>query len=302
MTVSQTQSADGGGASPAAFTFISLAHQVDVYFTPRSFTPRVDRFTSTHPAIMPSTSNSTSHGRKGRITWSRQLKLCLHLLHTEFDLQRLQRVQVFNVVFERYLTSCGLSDGTTSNTIQSQYAERFKSAARDWASICQPPATTQDSEDRQALKARIHDALSTLESLNAPRSTLPTQQHSHSGSRHSRPAATVTNLATTTRSGFREAFAEATYHPPSTPERVTQPSAVVVIPKGPTIIRSTQLPTPSKSKSPRSRQPRSPKVAYKRNDGSTILISPRTFKAIEKRVQPVPEWKAHPPLPGLLFR
>ncbi|KAK4507903.1 hypothetical protein PRZ48_001638 [Zasmidium cellare] len=245
---------------------------------------------------MPSTKASQG---KGKIVWTRDLKLCLHLMHTDFDIQRAQRVQVFNIVFERYLTGCGLTEGAASNTIESQYGERRKPTTRDWPSICQPPTTTADFEAREVLTERIRDALSTLKSTGGRRPAKSTRVTPATAPERSRRASAVAGPST-----FRAAVAEASYQPPATPSRASRTSAMVVISTPTSKAIAAQLPTPtkSKSKSPRKRQDPSPKVAVPRYDGSTFAVSPEVAAKVGTEVKQVPQLVAHPPLPALLFR
>lgn len=241
-----------------------------------------------------------ANNRNGRVVWTRDLKLCLHMLYTEFEFSGAKRAQIFNKVFEEYLIDCGLPEGAAVSKLQVQYQERHKPKARDWSSICQPPASAEDSRVRDTIRARIRDALSALSSEGSGRPRAFTRR-----ARSPNEIAPVVDdvVATppdsTTRSSkFRSAIATAAYDDPSTPTPVTRSSAIVVIPTKP---NTAQQRTPP-SKSPRSTQHKTPKVAFKRNDGSTIMVCPKSFKGIQTRVRPVPERKAHPPLPALLFR
>ncbi|KAF2172438.1 hypothetical protein M409DRAFT_17671 [Zasmidium cellare ATCC 36951] len=234
---------------------------------------------------------------KGKITWNGELKSCLHIMHTDFDLHRTQRVQIFNIVFKRYLTSCGLAEGAESNTIESQYHERKKPTARDWPSVCQPPATARDIEAREALRTRIREALSTLQSQYRPATATEADQGPSVAPQSSAP---VESAATPVRSSrFRAAVAQATYHPPTTPQPTTLASAFAVIPRVATKRRAT-LATPAAAAKQKASTSRSPKVAHYKKDGTKFMKSPHT--TVHQRPDKVSEWAAHPPLSGLLFR
>lgn len=66
--------------------------------------------------------------------WTREQRLALHLLHTEFDMASIHIVEALNIKFDAHLRSCGFEGGIGGSALMSLYRDR-KRNHENWADI-----------------------------------------------------------------------------------------------------------------------------------------------------------------------
>lgn len=277
--------------------------------------------------------------RGPRIKWSREMRVALHLIFSEFDLQGKQRAKVFNAIFAAELSGLGLPEGTRTEVMSIQYEMRkYPERYKYWPIIMAPPTTQAEANMREAVRTQIRQA------VQHPTSSQP-RKVSASGSRSAGqenprklPQGDNIKVArvmhTPLRASVRPRPQEITT-PASIPQTPSPTKRRMAIDDDSDLEHEPAVPSLTRDRkrtrvAERFSQPRpgnpdrnmaapmsarhnpelflgkpctpEGKSIHTRNDGTKIARSLRRDSVLGQSLVPISESIAHPPLPGLLFR
>ena len=205
------------------------------------------------------------------------MRLCLHILHTEFKLPTKTRTAAFNAIFKDHIAACGLSEASTT-ALGAQHSEKsYASRAHFWSTIMAPPGSNEETVKRQSMCTSIRNALHDLGYVYTAQTeiaSLPTTTKRKRGD--------VERTSSTSGSGSRR-----------------RKIGYVVIPSDnakptPKTTRRLGLITPPKTVGT---------IEYPRRNGKTLFLTPEQKKQTEADYIPPKAEEVQPPvLPSLFYR
>ncbi|KAF2206731.1 hypothetical protein CERZMDRAFT_103032 [Cercospora zeae-maydis SCOH1-5] len=283
----------------------------------------------------------SSNARAPRLTWTREMRVGLCLIITEFKAVAEDKTVLFNKVFAGELTASGVRDGARTKVLNAQWNE--SKTKEHWRSITAAPTTREEVILREGLRRRIRQA---FQSGDEPRASKMT----------SRKVRVDDLIAVHDRDDILVPHRQPLPTPPSSAARVAPRRASALVPMVPMVpitptrdpkrqraapedeatddsdgeytpsrskrariaftnwgyrkeaLPTSLMPTPSTSPkslikpSPRKSRPASAKVPILLADGKTIMASKALSQTVGQPLVPIPRHVAKPPLPDLLFR
>lgn len=108
-----------------------------------------------------------SNGRAPRLTWTREMRVGLSLIISEFKIVGDNRATIFNAVFAEELAASGLQGGARTKALNAQWHE--SRTKEHWRSITSPPATPAEADLRERIRVRVRLAHQHNGQPSAPR-------------------------------------------------------------------------------------------------------------------------------------
>jgi hypothetical protein len=237
------------------------------------------------------------------------MRTTLHILHTDFDYNPQQLVDIFGRIFADHLRQLGVSE-PIGPRIKAQYNERGKTAS--WRAVCKTDLSAQEIANRETIKVKIRDAERSLNTpvpkptapkRNAPapeRNTPPTTVPRHTPD--SQPSLLFTRSLPLSKQTPIALWA------PEDPPRPKRRKLIharqnVTARRHDTarrVVATDTLATPPTTAKKQVLQ--ADKFSFARIHGTALQLSADQVAKTKEHISPVGANEAHPPLPGLFFR
>ncbi|USW55915.1 hypothetical protein Slin15195_G092340 [Septoria linicola] len=277
--------------------------------------------------------------RGPRINWTHEMRVALHLIISEFELQGKQRATIFNTIFAAELSQYGLPEGTRIEVLKIQYDMRkYPEKYKYWPIIMAPPTTQAEADVREAVRAQIRQAVQHATD-SRPRKA-PGSSSRSAGQEKPRILPQGDNIKvarvmhTPLRASVRPRPEDVTtpapmpQTPSPTKRRIAvdgdsdlehEPAVPSLTPdrKRTRVVERVYQPlleSPNRGETARRhakykpvtppQQSNTPKGKYihTRGDGTNVVVSDKRRNILGQSLVPVPHDIAQPPLPWLLFR
>jgi hypothetical protein len=271
---------------------------------------------------------------KGRNIWTHEQRVCLDVLwHLPNSPPPSERARTFNVAFKDHQVACGVQDGLSYRTLDSQYREREHhhktSWKTTWERVCAVPK--QDTVLREELRGRIEQILidggATQVSTGpaTPPATPPERSdtiHCSSGGNTAKPQRYREHQLATPGPSTRKRPATTSDIPPVLDEneededyepepkrarRIHSPTVVIPLPPQQRTVTTPKTNVSKSAKSPKTKYRTGGRPGathpFPRPHASTLMLYEEEFIEAQQDLQIIDESAAHPKTgPSLVFR